>query len=86
MNRLIGKAFVYVHDIHYGYESGHDLNFTINSKEPITEDLAIKALLTKYNPKSIRTLKDEWKDYLSEDEFEFGVHSDWAGENLTLNI
>jgi len=83
--KLIGTAFIYNHDIHYGYEGGFDVNFTITGKG-LTEDRAIAFMLKKFNKKSITQLKSEWKDYLAEDEFSFGEESEYATRKLIFDI
>ena len=80
------------HDIHYGYEGGRHTNFTIESKEPITQEQT-RAILEKHfnEGKSIEKRESEWLDYMPEEhdnncELTFDVFNKWASGDVTLKV
>ena len=91
MSKIIGNVQLLDHDIHYGYEGGPVVNFTIESKKDITKEDALKALYAHFNPKPIEQLKKEWKRYMPlENDFNldlhFENHNKWASEEVNIII
>ena len=93
MKKYIGWLMVLTHDIHYGYEGGYRTNYTIESKEDLTED-QIRAVLEKHfnEGKSIQKRKDEWLDFMPEenpfgnDELTFDEHNKYASREVTIKL
>lgn len=89
MTTIIGNVQILDYDIHYGYEGGYFVNFTIESKVPLTDEQATNVLLKHFNPKPIEQLKKEWKPFMPEiDDFNldltFGKHSKWANQTVII--
>lgn len=92
MVTTIGNTFIYTHDIHYGYESGYSVNFTIKSKNPLTEK-EVDAILVKHvnKGKSVQELKDNWENYLPplnswENETKIGKHDSFGVKWMEINL
>jgi len=92
MKKTIGWLMVLTHDIHYGYEGGYETNFTIESKEPLTQDQA-RAILEKHfnEGKSIDKRKSEWLDFMPEEnsmncELTFDEHNDYASRDFKITV
>jgi hypothetical protein len=92
MIKTIGWLMVLNHDIHYGYEGGQYINFTIESKEPITQE-EIRVILEKHfnEGMSIDKRKSEWLDFMPEEddyncELTFDKFNEWASQEVNITI
>ena len=92
MIKPIGWLMVLNHDIHYGYEGGCHINFTIESKGPITQE-EIRVILEKHFNEgiSIDKRKSEWLDFMPDEhdmncELTFDEHDKWASQEITITI
>lgn len=92
MVTTIGNTFIYTHDIHYDYESGYRVNFTIKSKAKLTKEQANEILVKHVNKgKTIRQLMENWEDYLPplnswENETKMGEHDSFAVKSMEINL
>ena len=92
MVTTIGNTFILTHDIHYGYESGYRVNFTIKSEQSLTKEQVNEILVKHVNKgKSVRQLKENWENYLPpindwENETKIGKHDSFGVKWMEINL
>ena len=92
MITTIGSLMVLSHDIHYGYEGGYVTNFTIESKEPLSDKKVRGILEFHFNQgMSVNQRKYQWLDFMpTEEDFncelEIGKHNSYASEEVRLKF
>jgi hypothetical protein len=92
MIKTIGWLMILVHDIHYGYEGGQHVNFTIESKESLTEDQVREILEKHFNEgKSVEQRKSEWLDVMPTRhdfncELTFDEFNDYPNDEIKIKV
>lgn len=84
--QIIGHVQILDHDIHYGYEGGYYVNFTVDSDKAITYEEVTNKLYKHFNPKPIEQLKKEWKPFMPTNPFNLDLVYDEHTKSTTREI